>query len=206
MINEQGGVNGRTLNFVSLDDGYNAPKTVEQTRRLIEQERVAFIFGSLGGFTNLAIRQYLNENKIPHLFLASAADIVGDPEHYPWTIGLNPAISTEAHIYAKYILATKPDAKVGVLYQNDAFGKGFVTGMREGLGTGNASMIVKEVSYEVSDPTVDSRSSACRRRAPIPSSSARPTRRRRRPSARLAISAGRPTGFSSMEPRRSSPR
>jgi ABC-type branched-subunit amino acid transport system substrate-binding protein len=156
MINEQGGVNGRKLNFISLDDGYSAPKTVEQTRRLVEQEHVAFIFGTLGGFTNLAIRQYLNDNKIPHLFLATAADIVGDPEHYPWTIGLNPAISTEAHIYAKYILATKPNAKIGVLYQNDAFGKGFVTGMREGVGAGNASMIVKEVSYEVSDPTVDS--------------------------------------------------
>jgi ABC-type branched-subunit amino acid transport system substrate-binding protein len=156
MINEQGGVNGRKLRFLSLDDGYSAPKTVEQTRRLIEQERVAFIFGSLGGFTNLAIRQYLNDNKVPHLFLSVAADIVADPVRYPWTIGLNPAISTEAHIYAKYILATKPNAKIGVLYQNDALGKGFVTGMREGLGADEASMIVKEVSYEVSDPTVDS--------------------------------------------------
>jgi branched-chain amino acid transport system substrate-binding protein len=156
MINEQGGVNGRKLDFISLDDGYSAPKTVEQTRRLIEQEHVAFIFGSLGGFTNLAIRQYLNDNKIPHLFLATAADIVADPEHYPWTIGLNPAISTEAHIYAKYVLATKPNAKIGVLYQNDALGKGFITGMREGVGAANASMIVKEVSYEVPDPTVDS--------------------------------------------------
>jgi branched-chain amino acid transport system substrate-binding protein len=156
MINEQGGVNGRKLRLISLDDGYSAPKTVEQTRRLVEQEQVAFIFGSLGGFTNLAIRQYLNDNKIPHLFLAVAADGVGDPEHYPWTIGLNPAISTEAHIYAKYILATKPNAKIGVLYQNDVLGQGFVNGMREGVGAGNASMIVKEVSYEVPDPTVDS--------------------------------------------------
>jgi branched-chain amino acid transport system substrate-binding protein len=156
MINEQGGVNGRKLTLVSLDDGYNAPKTVEQTRRLVEQEDVAFIFGQFGGFTALAVRQYLNDKKIPQLFGATAADIVGDPEHYPWTIGLNPAISTEAHIYARYILATKPNAKIGVLYQNDALGKGFVTGMREGVGAANASMIVKEVSYEVSEPTVDS--------------------------------------------------
>jgi branched-chain amino acid transport system substrate-binding protein len=156
MINEQGGLNGRKLNFISLDDAYSAPKTVEQTRRLVEQEQVLFVFGQFGGFTGLAVRQYLNDNKIPQLFGATAADVVGDPQHYPWTIGLNPAISTEAHIYAKYILATKPNAKIGVLYQNDALGKGFATGMREGVGAGNASMIVKEVSYELSDPTVDS--------------------------------------------------
>ena len=124
MINEQGGVNGRKINFISLDDAYTPSNTVEQTRRLIEQEGVAFIFGSLG-IPNLAIRPYLNDNKIPHLFLAGAADGLSDPKHYPWTIGLNPAISTEAHIYAKYILATKPNAKIGVLYQNDELGKRF---------------------------------------------------------------------------------
>jgi ABC-type branched-subunit amino acid transport system substrate-binding protein len=156
MMNEQGGVNGRKLNFISLDDSYSAPKTVEQTRRLVEQEGVAFIFGQFGGFTELAVRQYLNDNKIPQLFGATAADVVDDPEHYPWTIGLNPALSTEAHIYAKYILATKPNAKIGVLYQNDVLGKGLATGMREGLGATNGSMIVREVSYELSDPTVDS--------------------------------------------------
>lgn len=156
MVNENGGVNGRKINFISLDDGYSAPKTVEQTRRLVEQDGVAFIFGSFGGFTNLAIRQYLNDNKVPHLFLATAADLINDPAHYPWTIGLNAAIATEAHIYAKYILATKPSAKIGVLYQNDALGKAFVTGAREGVGVINAAMIVKEVSYEVSDPTIDS--------------------------------------------------
>jgi ABC-type branched-subunit amino acid transport system substrate-binding protein len=156
MINEQGGVNGRKLTLVSLDDAYSAPKTVEQTRRLIEQEQVAFIFGQFGGFTGLAVRQYLNDNKIPQLFGATAADIVGDPERYPWTIGLNPAISTEAHIYAKYILANNPNGKIAVLYQNDALGKGFVTGMHEGVGAANAPMIVKEASYELSDPTVDS--------------------------------------------------
>jgi branched-chain amino acid transport system substrate-binding protein len=108
MINEQGGVNGRKLTLISLDDGYNAPKTVEQTRRLVEQEGVAFIFGQFGGFTALAVRQYLNDNKIPQLFGATAADVVGDPEHYPWTIGLNPAIATEAHIYAKFWRPSPP--------------------------------------------------------------------------------------------------
>jgi branched-chain amino acid transport system substrate-binding protein len=156
MINDQGGVNGRKINLISLDDAYSPSNTIEQTRRLIEQERVAFIFGSLGGYTNLAVRQYLNDNKIPHLLLAVAADIVGDPEHYPWTIGLNPAISSEVHIYAKYILATKPKAKIGVLYQHDGVFKIFVTAMREGVGAENASMIVGEASYELSEPTVDS--------------------------------------------------
>jgi branched-chain amino acid transport system substrate-binding protein len=155
-VNEQGGINGRKINFISRDDGYSPPKTVEQTRNLVEHEQVAFIFGSLGGVTNLAIRQYLNDNKIPHLFGAVAADIVGDPQHFPWTIGLNPAIVTEAHIYAKHILVTKPDAKIGILYQNDVFGKPFVVGMREVLSAEHAAMLIKETSYEVSDPTVDS--------------------------------------------------
>jgi branched-chain amino acid transport system substrate-binding protein len=156
MINDQGGVNGRKINLISLDDAYSPSNTVEQTRRLIEQERVAFIFGSLGGYTNLAVRQYLNDNKIPHVFLAVAADIVGDPEHYPWTIGANPAISSEVHIYAKYILATKPNAKIGVLYQHDGVFRIFVAAMREGLGAANAALIVGEASYELSEPTVDS--------------------------------------------------
>src|SRR5580700_2415832 len=156
MINDQGCVNGRKINLISLDDAYTPSNTVEQTRRLVEQERVAFIFGSLGGYTNLAVRKYLNDNKIPHLLLAVAADIVGDPEHYPWTIGLNPAISSEVHIYAKYILATKPKAKIGVLYQHDGVFKIFVTAMREGVGAENASIIVGEASYELSEPTVDS--------------------------------------------------
>ena len=108
MINEKGGVNGRKLNLISLDDGYSAPKTVEQTRRLIEQERVAFIFQTFGGFTNLAIRPYLNENKVPQLFGAAGADQLDDPQHFPWTIGFNPATSTEGRIYAKYIVATSP--------------------------------------------------------------------------------------------------
>jgi len=155
MINDLGGINGRKINLISLDDGYSPPKTVEQTRQLIEREQVAFIFGSLGGLTTLATRQYLNDNKVPQLFGATAADLVADPQHFPWTIGLNPAIVTEAHIYAKHILATKPDATIAVLFQNDTLGQTFVKGMREGL-VGSAAIVVKEVSYEVSDPTVDS--------------------------------------------------
>jgi branched-chain amino acid transport system substrate-binding protein len=156
MINEKGGVHGRKLNFISLDDGYSAPKTVEQTRRLVEQERVAFIFQTLGGFTNLAIRAYLNENKVPQLFGAAGANQLDDPERFPWTVGFNPATDTEARIYAKHILVTRPDAKIGVIYQNDQLGRSFLTGLRDGLGPEHAGAIVKEVSYEVSDPTVDS--------------------------------------------------
>jgi branched-chain amino acid transport system substrate-binding protein len=156
MINDQGGVNGRKILLVSVDDSYSPPKTVEMTRRLIEQDQVALIFGMFGGVTNLAVRQYLNDNKVPQLFGATAADLVGDPQHYPWTMGLNPAIASEARIYAKNILATKPGAKIGVLFQDDALGKAFVTGTREGLGAEHAAMLVGEASYEVSDPTVDS--------------------------------------------------
>ena len=156
MINEKGGINGRKLNLISLDDSYSAPKTVEQTRRLIEQEGVAFIFQSFGGFTNLAIRPYLNENKVPQLFGAAGADQLDDPQHFPWTVGFNPATSTEGRIYAKHILATKPDAKIGVLYQNDQLGKTFLAGVRDALGDQHAGMLVKEVSYEVAEPTVDS--------------------------------------------------
>ena len=156
MINEKGGVNGRKLNLISLDDGYSAPKTVEQTRRLIEEERVAFIFQAFGGFTSLAIRPYLNENKVPQLFSAAGADQLDDPQHFPWTVGFNPATGTEGRIYAKHILATKPDAKIGVLYQNDQLGKTFLAGVRDALGDEHAGMLVKEVSYEVTDPTVNS--------------------------------------------------
>ena len=156
MINEKGGVNGRKINFISIDDGFSPPKTVEQTRRLVEQEGVAFIFGSLGDPTNLAVREYLNDKKIPQLFVAALADSVADPEHYPWTVPFHNASSDEAHVYAKYILATKPNARIAVLYQNDPVSKNFLKAIREGLGPSAASMIVKEVSYELTDPTVDS--------------------------------------------------
>jgi branched-chain amino acid transport system substrate-binding protein len=155
MINEMGGVNGRKLNLISLDDGFSPPKTVEQTRRLVEQDQVAFIFHSAGTANNVAIRPYLSDNKVPQLFIATGASIWGDPQHYPCTIGFIPNYQTEARIYAKHILKKKPDAKIGVLYQNDGFGEDYLIGLRDGLGADHASMIIKEVSYEVSDPTVD---------------------------------------------------
>jgi branched-chain amino acid transport system substrate-binding protein len=157
MINEQSGINGRKINLISIDDGYSPPKTAEQTRRLVEQEGVAFIFGSLGDPTNLAVRQYLNDNKIPQLFVAAEADAVVDPEHYPWTIALHNAVGSEARVYGKYILATKPNARIAVLYLNgDPTAEIFRASIREALGPSADSMIVKEVSHEMSDPTVDS--------------------------------------------------
>jgi len=156
MINEQGGINGRKINLISLDDGYSPPKTVEQVRRLVEQEQVAFLFNTLGTAPNAAIRQYLNDNKVPQLFVASGAAMFSDPKLFPWTIGYNPNYQTEARIYAKHILATKPDAKVAVLYQNDAFGKDYLTGLKDVFGPDRAGMIVKDASYETSEPTVDS--------------------------------------------------
>ena len=146
MINEMGGVNGRSINLISLDDGYNPSKTVEQVRRLVEQEQVAFIFNSMGTSPNLAVQPYLNDNKVPQIFLSSGASRFGDPRHFPWTIRAYPSFQTEAHVYAKHILATKPDARIGVLYQNDAVGKEYLTGLRDGLGVDRAGMIVKEVS------------------------------------------------------------
>jgi ABC-type branched-subunit amino acid transport system substrate-binding protein len=156
MINEQGGVNGRKINLLSLDDGYSPPKTVEQVRRLVEQEHVAFLANTLGTPTNAAIRQYLNDNKVPQLFVLSGAPMFADPEHYPWTIGFMPSYLTEGRIYAKHILSTKLEAKIAVLYQNDDFGKGYLKGLRDELGPDRAGMIVKEASYETSEPTVDS--------------------------------------------------
>jgi branched-chain amino acid transport system substrate-binding protein len=155
MINEQGGINGRKINFITLDDAYSPPKTVEQVRRLVEDEKVAFLFQTLGTPPNLAIRQYLNDNKVPQLFVATGAAVFSDPQHFPWTIGYNPNYQTEAHIYAKDILKTKPDGKIAVLYQNDGFGKDYLIGLKAELGD-HAGMIVKEASYETSEPTVDS--------------------------------------------------
>ena len=156
MINEAGGVNGRMINLLSLDDGYSPPKAVEQIRRLVEQDQVAFIFNSLGTPSNTAIRDYLNQNKVPQLFVATGASKFGDPEHFPWTMGYQPTYRTEAAIFAKHILATKPDATIGVLYQNDDFGKDYLNGLKDSLGAKNAAMVVKEASYEVSEPTIDS--------------------------------------------------
>jgi branched-chain amino acid transport system substrate-binding protein len=156
MINEQGGLNGRKINLISLDDAYSPPKTVEQTRRLVEQEQVAFIFNSLGTPCNAAIRQYLNDNKVPQLFVATGAAIFADPQHFPWTIGWQPNYVTEAKIFAKHVLKTKPDAKIAIIYQNDGFGKEYLAGLKEGLGADKAGMVIKEASYETSEPTVDS--------------------------------------------------
>ena len=156
MINEQGGINGRKINLISLDDGYSPPKTVEQVRRLVEQEQVAFLFNTLGTAPNAAIRQYLNDNKVPQLFVSTGASMFSDPKHFPWTMGFNPNYQTEGHIYGKYILATKPDAKISVLYQNDGFGKDYLIGLKEALGADRAGMIVKEASYETSEPTINS--------------------------------------------------
>ena len=156
MINEQGGVNGRKLNLISLDDGYSPPKTVEQVRRLVEEEKVAFLFNTLGTPPNLAIRPYCNENKVPQLFVATGAATFSDPKQFHWTMGWQPNYQTEAKIFAQHILKTKPDAKIGILYQNDDFGKDYLIGLKEGLGSDHAGMVMKEVSYEVSEPTVDS--------------------------------------------------
>src|SRR5271156_6530726 len=156
MINEAGGGHGRQINLISLDDSYSPPKTVEQIRRLVEQEQVAFIFQSLGTPCNAAIRQYLNDNKVPQLFVSPGAAMFSDPQHFPWTIGFNPNYQTEAKIYGKHILQTKPDAKIGVLYQNDGFGKDYLIGLKEALGADHAGMLIKEASYETSEPTIDS--------------------------------------------------
>ena len=156
MVNEQGGINGRKINLISLDDAFSPPKTVEMTRRLVEQDEVLAVFQPLGTPTSTAVRKYLNERKVPQLFIASGATKWADPKNFPWTIGWQPNYQTEGQIYAKYLLAAKPNAKVGILYQNDDSGKDYVKGFREGLGDKAGSMIVAEISYEVSDPTVDS--------------------------------------------------
>jgi branched-chain amino acid transport system substrate-binding protein len=156
MINDQGGINGRKINFVSLDDAYSPPKTVEQVRRLVEQEEVLFIFQSLGTPSNTAIHKYMNARKVPQLFVATGATKWGDPQNFPWTMGWQPNYQTEALLYAKYLLQNKPDAKIAVLYQNDDYGKDYLKGFHDGLGKQAERMIAREVSYEVTDPTVDS--------------------------------------------------
>ena len=156
MINDQGGINGRKINLISLDDGYSPPRAVEQVRKLVEQEEVLLLWQTLGTPTNSAIHKYVNQKKIPHLFLATGATKWGDPKNFPWTMGSQPTYQTEAHIYARYLLKIKPDAKIAVLYQNDDYGKDLLKGLKDGLGDKAAKMIVGEVSYEVTDPTVDS--------------------------------------------------
>jgi branched-chain amino acid transport system substrate-binding protein len=156
MINDQGGINGRKINLISLDDGYSPPKTVEQIRKLVEDDKVAFIFQSLGDVTNAAVEKYLNDRGIPQLFLADGSSRWDDPKHFPWTMSWQPSYRTEGHIDAAYILQTKPDAKIAVLVQDSLGGKDYTTGLEEGLGDRAKTMIVKELTYQVTDSTIDS--------------------------------------------------
>ena len=155
-LNAAGGINGRKINLISLDDGYAPPKAVEQTRSLIEQDEVLALFSSLGTPTNIAVQKYVNARKVPHLFLSTGASRWGDPQQFPWTMGWAPNYLQEGRIYAKYILKNYPRAKIAVLYQNDDFGKDFLRGFQEGLGESSAQMIVGQATYEPTDPTVDS--------------------------------------------------
>jgi branched-chain amino acid transport system substrate-binding protein len=156
MVNDQGGVAGRKINFISYDDSYSPPKTVEQTRRLIEQDQVAFLFQSLGTLTNTAIHRYVNQKKVPHLFISTGADKWGDYKRFPWTMGYQPSYRTEAQIYTKYMQSALPNAKMAILYQNDDFGKDYPAGVKDVLGDKYESVVVKEATFETSDATVDS--------------------------------------------------
>ncbi len=155
MINEQGGINGRQIEFISYDDAYSPPKTVEQTRKLVESDEVLLTFQNLGTPTNSAVHKYYNQKGVPQLFVATGATKWGDPENFPWTMGWQPNYQTEAKIYAQYIQDNMPDAKIAVLYQNDDYGKDYLHGFKEGLGD-MTGQIVAELPYEVADPTVDS--------------------------------------------------
>jgi ABC-type branched-subunit amino acid transport system substrate-binding protein len=155
MINDAGGINGRKINFISYDDGYSPPKTVEQARKLVESDDVLFIFNSLGTPPNSAIHKYMNAKKVPQLFVATGATKWNDPKDFPWTMGWQPSYQSETQIYAKYILKEKPDAKIAVLYQNDDYGKDYLKGLVDGLGAKAASMIIAQESYETTEPTVD---------------------------------------------------
>jgi ABC-type branched-subunit amino acid transport system substrate-binding protein len=155
MINSKGGINGRKVTLLSMDDGYSPPKTVEQTRKLVEQDEILADIGSLGTPTNSSIQKYLNSKKVPHILISTGAAKWNDPKNFPWTTPFYPPYAQEGQIYAKYILKELPSAKIGVIYQNDDFGKDYLRGFKEGLGS-KADLIVKELSYEVSEPTIDS--------------------------------------------------
>jgi branched-chain amino acid transport system substrate-binding protein len=155
-INAEGGINGRKINFISYDDAYSPPKTVEQARKLVESDEVLFIFNSLGTPPNSAIQKYMNMKKVPQLFVATGATKWNDPREFPWTMGWQPNYQSESRIYAKYILKNMPNAKIAVLYQNDDYGKDYLKGLKDGLGAKAASMIVAEESYETTEPTIDS--------------------------------------------------
>jgi hypothetical protein len=172
MINDQGGVNGRKINLITLDDAYSPPKTVEQTRKLVEQEEVAVILNPLGTPTGLAVRKYLNDKKVPQLFVGAGATLWGDHKQFPWSIGFQPSYQAETAVYAKYVLKNKPDAKIALFYQNDDAGKDYGNGFKKGLGPEHAKMVIAEAT-----------SCSCTRFR----------NRRRRQSARLARSDGSPT-------------
>src|ERR1700755_2255479 len=155
-INSEGGINGRKINFISYDDGYSPPKTVEQARKLVEDDEVLLIFNPLGTPGNSAIQKYMTANKVPQVFVSTGAAKWNDPKNFPWTMGWQPSYQVEGRIYAKYILQNYAGKKIGVLYQNDDFGKDYVIGLREGLGDQADKMIAVEVSYETASPTVDS--------------------------------------------------
>src|SRR4051794_37871778 len=154
-INDAGGINGRKINFISYDDGYSPPKTVEQARKLVESDEVLFIFNSLGTPPNSAIHKYMNAKKVPQLFVATGATKWNDPKDFPWTMGWQPNYQSETQIYAKYILKNNPNAKIAVLFQNDDYGKDYLKGLKDGLGAKASSMIVAEESYETTEPSVD---------------------------------------------------
>jgi branched-chain amino acid transport system substrate-binding protein len=156
MVNEQGGINGRKVRFITYDDGYSPPKTVEMARKLVEQDQVLFLFQTLGTPSNTAIHKYMNMKKVPQMHVATGATKWNDPANFKWTMGWQPNYQDEAKSYVRYLLKEKPNAKIGILYQNDDYGKDYVKGIKDGLGAKAKSMIVAEVSYEVADPTVDS--------------------------------------------------
>jgi branched-chain amino acid transport system substrate-binding protein len=156
MINDAGGINGRKINFISYDDGYSPPKTVEQVRKLIESDEVLLVFNALGTPTQTAVQKYQNNKKVPQLFVATGASKWNDPKDFPWTMGFQPSYRVEARIFAKYILKTKPGAKVAVFYQNDDFGKDYVAGLKDVFGDKASSLIVAEESYETTEPSIDS--------------------------------------------------
>ncbi len=155
-LNAKGGINGRKITLLSVDDGYSPPKAVENVRKLVEQDEVSAMFNILGTPINMAVRKYLNAKQVPQLFAAAGSPNFADPEHYPWTIGWQPTLTTEAKFYAAHLLAANPDAKIGVLFQNDDFGKGLLDGLKEGLGGRAGEMIVATASFEATDPTIDS--------------------------------------------------
>ena len=188
-MNAEGGVNGRKIDFISYDDGFSPPKTVEQARKLVEADGVLLIFQSLGTPTNAAIEKYLNDRKVPQLFVATGATRFGDPKNFPWTMGWQPTYQTEGRIYAQFLLQNYPNAKIGILYQNDNSGKDYVKGLKDGLGA-KSSMVIAEAAYETSDPTVNSQIVKLKASAPMSSSTKLRRNSRPRPSARRPSSIG----------------